>query len=87
MSGEFDERTLFKVGGRIVGKNVKGISERSYNFQFVSLFHQIGAEKLRIPFFEKIWLHHLYIFRKINRLSNYTEKEKIYFDKDSIAAP
>ena len=36
-------------------------------FQFISLFGQIGAEKLQNSLFKIIQLHHLYIFRKIDK--------------------
>ena len=35
------------------------------NFQFISLFGQIRAEKLQFPLFKMIWLRRLYIPKSI----------------------
>ena len=48
-------------------------------FQFESLFCQIGAEKLQNPLFKIIWLHHLYIFRKLDKQR---DRKKVNSDKD-----
>ena len=37
--------------------------QRAFFSQFVSLFDQIGVEKLQNPLFKTIRLHPLYIFR------------------------
>ncbi len=49
-------------------------------FRFISLFDQIGAEKLQNTLFEIIQLHCLYVFGKIDeqrvKLNRQREKEK-----------
>ena len=53
-------------------------------FQFISLFGQIGAEKLQNPLLKIIQLPHLYIFREIDKqivLLNINRKE-VNIDKD-----
>ena len=59
---------IIKNAGKLlnlVSFQTRILSNRESVFQFVSLFGQIGTEKLQNPLSKIIWFHRLYILRYI----------------------